>query len=126
MENETMGLEPAASFDSELQHKSRLQSVAAKLMMIDVQVQSGGKMSASYRTLGTYAVHEAKALLTAFEQAGLRFNVRVDERHFKNMPVAQSLQGGRFGLSRTVVIDVHSDDFQVAHAMIPKIFKCEV
>ena len=84
------------------------------------------KMNEDYRTIGAYAVHEAKALLTAFEQAGLRFEVRVDERHFKSMPDTQGLRGGRFGLSKTVVIDVHADDFQTAQNMIPKIFKCEV
>ena len=84
------------------------------------------KMNEGYRTIGAYAAHEAKALLTAFEQAGLRFEVRVDERHFKSMPDTQGLRGGRFGLSKTVVIDVHADDFQTAQNMIPKIFKCEV
>ncbi len=83
-------------------------------------------MNKDYRTIGAYAAHEAKALLTAFEQAGLRFEVRVDERHFKSMPDTQGLRGGRFGLSKTVVIDVHADDIQAAQTMIPKIFKCEV
>lgn len=84
------------------------------------------KMNKDYRTIGGYAAHEAKALLTAFEQAGLRFEVRVDESHFKNMPDTQGLSGGRFGMSKTVVIDVHTDDFQTAQTMTPIILKCEV
>lgn len=83
-------------------------------------------MNEHYRTIGAYAAHEAKSLLAAFEQAGLRVNVRVDERHFKSMPDIQGVRGGRFGLSKTVVVDVHADDFQSAQTMIPKILKIEV
>ena len=95
-------------------------------MRVITDVMQEKIMSEDYQTIGAYAAHEAKALLAAFEQAGLRFNVRVDERHFKSMPDTQGLKGGRFGLSKTVAIDVHADDFQTAQTMIPKIFKCEV
>lgn len=93
---------------------------------LTTDVMQETKMNKDYQTIGAYAVHEAKKLLAAFEQAGLRFKVRVDESHFKNMPDVKGITGGRFGLSKTVVIDVHADDFQTVQTMIPKVLKYEV
>lgn len=83
-------------------------------------------MNDEYQVLGVYSAMDAKAILSAFEENGIRFVVRVDETDFRQMGIAQVISGGRAGLSLTVMIGVHADDMDAAADMVAKIIGCEV
>jgi len=68
-------------------------------------------MTDSYRYLGTFLVFEAKRLLAAFEQAGVRMQLSVDDAGMKN-DVAAWL--GLSGHAVRMGVAVHHADYEKA------------
>ena len=68
----------------------------------------------AYEYFGTYPNADAKALLDAFEEKGIRFDVAVDTAQLKGLTPLQASLGGTFGNSSGLAISVHSDDVDEA------------
>ena len=83
-------------------------------------------MSDGYQMLGAYSAVDAKAILAAFEEGGIRFAVQADDADFRQMGIAQVISGGRSGLSLSLMISVHPDDLDAAAAIVSKAIGCRV
>lgn len=79
-----------------------------------------------YEYIGTYPNSDARVLLGAFEQRGIRFDVNVDETQIKGMNPVQARFGGQFGQGSGVAIAVHVDDVEEAIRIRQSVFKIEV
>ena len=77
-------------------------------------------MEADYVDFGTYSPYEARQLLDAFVENGIRFDVSV-----ANQPPLASMTG-RFGVDAGVSIAIHMDDSENAVQLRNRVFKVQV
>lgn len=74
-----------------------------------------------FQNLGMFDAADADKIMAAFKTRGIRASCAVDTRAFETMTVFEALNGGRGGLTATVRIRVHPDDFAAAETAVPGI-----
>jgi len=77
-------------------------------------------MESEFVDFGTYSPYEARQLLDAFVEAGIRFDGSV-----ANQPPLASMTG-RFGIDAGVSIAIHIDDSEKAMKLRADLFKVQV
>jgi hypothetical protein len=76
----------------------------------------------TYFCLGILSNSDAKTLLEAFDQSGIRYEASVDDSKIRKMNVVIAANGGTTGTGSGITISVHEDDLEKADAIQQKVF----
>ena len=76
-----------------------------------------------YECIGTYPNSDARSLLDAFVEAGIRFTLDLDKMGIESMSPVQAAFGGTFGAGVGITIGVHLDDLEKAMRIQEKVMK---
>jgi len=78
---------------------------------------------AEYELLGEFAVHEAKRVTSELDQAGVEYEVEIDESGIKGMtPLMIVTHGGTAGLGCTLRLFVQPHRVKEARAILDLLF----